>query len=138
MFTFSGLHLTRERIKRFSATNFDLNLDWILRDQWIRKDDCYSLLQDAGVKLPEMYRLGFRNNNCIGCVKATSAAYWSLVRKVDPVTFKRRCLQSRDLGVRLVRWKGERIYLDELPDGDFFLDRVMEEISCGPECSVPE
>jgi hypothetical protein len=48
-------------------------------------------------------------------VKATSPSYWNHVRQQDPDVFARRAEQSRTLGVRLVRYQGKRIFLDELP-----------------------
>ena len=84
-----------------------------------------------------MYDLGFEHNNCLGCVKATSPAYWNRIRQHFPDVFTRRATQSRELGVRLVRVRGRRVFLDELApaagtgesDGD---------IECGPFCTVPE
>ena len=82
-----------------------------------------------------MYSLGFKNNNCIGCVKATSAKYWDMVRRHFPEVFQRRAKQSRDIGVRLVRYHGVRMFLDELPDP--ITDKTPEEdIECGPICLV--
>ena len=74
-----------------------------------------AMVESRGVKLPEMYRLGFQNNNCIPCVKATSPDYWALVRKTHPAEFARMVKLSRDLGVRLARIKGERVFIDEIP-----------------------
>jgi hypothetical protein len=65
-----------------------------------------------------MYLLGFPNANCIGCVKATKPSYWNLVRKEFPDVFKERSEQSRRLGCKLVRVRGERIFLDELKLSD--------------------
>ncbi len=58
----------------------------------------------------------FENANCIGCVKATSPTYWNTVRRVHPEVFKERTEQSDRLGVKLVRYKGKRISLSELPE----------------------
>lgn len=122
------------RIERFTKNNPELNLEWILRDNRLTKGDCFSLLRKAGIDLPRLYLNGFPNNNCIGCVKATSPRYWQTVRKYAPDVFKRRAEQSRRLGVRLCRLKGNRIFLDELPEENY--DQLeMEYISCGPECS---
>lgn len=123
----------QSRIKSFEDDNHELNLEWPLRDAGLDKPDCLQLLTDAGIELPGMYRLGFENNNCIGCVKATSARYWNRVRKYFPAVFKRRCEQSRRLGVRLVRYKGVRIFLDELPEDA--TDQITEDLSCGPQCA---
>lgn len=116
----------------FEIRNFELRLFWILRDRGITKQDCYARLIEAGIQLPEMYRLGYRNNNCIGCVKATSPGYWSKVREDFPDKFAERARQSREVGCRLVRVNGKRIFLDELPDHAFPYKR--ENLSCGPEC----
>lgn len=91
------------------------NLIPVLIDEGIKKSDCYRIIQDAGIDLPRIYHLGYPNANCIGCVKATSPTYWNHVRKVHPDVFQQRAEQSRRIGARLVRHKGERMFLDELP-----------------------
>jgi len=122
-----------KRIANFERNNPELSLWWNLREYNITKADCYMALTRAGIALPAMYGLGFKNNNCIGCVKATSAKYWANVRKHFPAVFALRAEQSRNLGVRLTRVKGERIFLDELPldHGDLTPE---EDIECGPIC----
>jgi hypothetical protein len=125
-----------KRIADFEERNPELYLHWVLRDKDISKQDCYRILQDAGIELPAMYRLGYQNNNCIGCVKATSPAYWNKIRKDFPKVFRERAKQSRQIGCKLTRVKGKRIFLDELPEGDFGRYK-LEDISCGQECGVP-
>lgn len=90
------------------------NVLTVLIDEDITKSDCFNILLDAGIKLPEIYNLGYPNANCIGCVKSQSPTYWNLVRSTFPDIFKEREEQSRRLGVKLVRLKGKRIFLDEL------------------------
>lgn len=90
------------------------NLMPVLIDSKITKPMCFDILLDAGIKLPEIYDLGFPNANCIGCVKSSSPTYWNLVRNKFPDVFDKRAEQSRRLGVRLVKVKGKRIFLDEL------------------------
>lgn len=80
----------------------------------LSKEDCFEIIEAAGIDLPRIYSPGYPNANCIGCVKATSPTYWNHVRKVHPDIFKHRAEQSRQIGARLVRVKGERIFLDEL------------------------
>lgn len=124
-----------DRIADFVQNNPELHLEWILRDRFIRKSDCFDMLKRANIGLPVMYRLGFPNNNCIGCVKATSPAYWNLTRRHFPEVFARRRQVSREIGARLVRVDGERIFLDELsPD----VGGEMENVSCGPQCGLFE
>lgn len=121
------------RIKQFEIRNPELNLLWVLRDHNQTKQNCYEALMRAGIELPEMYKLGYHNNNCLGCVKATSPAYWQKVKRDFPEVFDRRAKQSRAIGCRLTRVDNVRIFLDEMP-----LDREfpfkLENISCGPDC----
>jgi hypothetical protein len=124
-----------KRIDAFKLRNPDMLLEWPLLWGGITKAGCYDRIRKAGIVLPAMYGLGFQNNNCIGCVKATSPSYWNRVRQLFPKVFEERCAQSRRLKVRLVRLHGERIFLDELPqDPDLFSAMEEENVSCGPEC----
>lgn len=127
----------QDRIRRFEETNLELKLDWILRDQGVTKQDCLRMIAEAEIELPVMYRLGYKNNNCIGCVKATSARYWNMIRRDFPEIFQARAEQSRRLGVRLTRVQNRRVFLDELPV-DYLPAEPLEDISCGPECAVDE
>lgn len=127
----------KKRIVPFEQRNPALKLDHILWRLKITKSDCYRIIKEAGIELPVMYQLGFNNNNCPGCVKASSPWYWSMVRRHFPEVFKRRCEQSRELGVRLVEIKHhDRIFLDELPEREFKAPRKKENLSCGPECGA--
>lgn len=106
----------------------------ILIAENISKADCYTIIQQAGLELPEIYKLGYPNANCIGCVKATSPTYWNHVRKMHPEVFADRAEQSRRIGARLTRVKGKRIFLDELsPDAK---GRPMKNLDfeCGLFC----
>jgi hypothetical protein len=92
------------------------------------------IVSTAGLSLPAVYRRGYPNANCIGCVKATSPTYWNHVRKNDPDVFAQRAEQSRRLGVRLARYKGNRVFLDELPaDAQGNAMKTMN-IECGIFC----
>lgn len=125
-----------KRAVRFERNNPELNVEWVLIDAGITKYHCYYRLEAANIRLPEMYTLGFEHNNCIGCVKATSPGYWNKVRRHFPEIYQKRAEQSRLLGVRLVRVKGERIFLDEL-HSNVGLDEPDGEIECGPVCQSP-
>lgn len=103
-----------KRAERF-ALNEGVNIYPVLVDKVLTKGDCFSILKKAGIKLPKVYYQGYPNANCIGCVKATSPTYWNHVRKVHPEVFKERVEQSSRIGAKLVRYKGKRITLSELP-----------------------
>lgn len=127
----------QDRIVEFENNNHELLLQWPLRDLGISKKDCYRILSEEGIRLPEMYLLGYRNNNCLGCVKSTSPGYWAKIRKDFPEVFRSRCEQSRLIGCRLLEIHKERKFLDELPElnekGKPWRYKG-EDLSCGPEC----
>lgn len=102
------------RAERFRANNPDVTLLTPLISDGLGKADCLALLERAGIELPAMYRLGFANNNCIGCVKAQGARYWNRVRANFPDRFERIATLADELGARLVRVNGERIALSAL------------------------
>lgn len=107
----------------------------VLIDAGMTKSDCAALLLSHGIALPRLYGFGFPNANCIGCVKATSPTYWNLVRLFFPETFDARAAQSRRLGARLVRYKGKRIFLDELPPDAMGRPlKTLKSVECGIFC----
>lgn len=122
----------RDRAFDFENDNFELNLAWPLIQAEMTKEDCHRMIAEAGIEQPAMYRLGFKNNNCIGCVKSSSPAYWNKIRILFPEKFKLIAERSRQIGCRLVKLNGVRIFLDELP-ADCFED-LKEDLSCGPQC----
>jgi hypothetical protein len=130
-----------ERIALFEHNNPELFLEWPLLDAGITKDDCFRILQEAGIRRSAMYDLGFKNANCFGCVKSTSPPYWNRTRVVRPDIFEARARRSRELGVRLVQitvdGKRERIFLDELRP-EMGKHEPEPDISCGPFCSPSE
>lgn len=129
----------KDRAADLRQRNPELRLRFLLIELGLTKTDCFLELRKAGIKMPAMYELGFENNNCPGCVKASSPWYWDLVRRHFPEVFKRRCEQSRAIGCRLVEiHHHERIFLDELPIGPFRKPRKKENMSCGPECGLQQ
>ncbi len=122
-----------ERYKRFILTE-RTNVLPILIDEKITKEDCFNILKKSGIEIPRIYKFGFPNANCIGCVKATSPTYWNLVRKIYPKVFEERANQSREIGAKLVRHKGKRIFLDELPKNAKGRDLKKYDIECGIFC----
>jgi 3'-phosphoadenosine 5'-phosphosulfate sulfotransferase (PAPS reductase)/FAD synthetase len=103
------------RAVRLRANYPELTIETPLIRDGLTKEACLAMIDRAGIKVPVMYGLGFQNNNCIPCVKATSPAYWALVRKEFPEEFERAAKLSREIGCRMARYKGERIFIDEVP-----------------------
>ena len=127
----------RRRHDRFVLTEFS-NLIPVLIDAGLSKQDCAALLRDAGLDLPRVYAMGYPNGNCLGCIKATSPTYWNHVRSHHPAVFAERARQSREFGAKpfpLVRYKGRRIMLDELPlDAVGRPMRSLRSVECGIFC----
>jgi hypothetical protein len=123
----------KKRAERFSFLERD-NLIPVLVDEGISKQDCFDIIGAANIKRPAIYDLGYPNANCIGCVKATSPTYWNLVRNTFPEVFQRRAEQSKDIGARLVRHKGERIFLQDLPADAVGRPLKNYDFECGIFC----
>jgi 3'-phosphoadenosine 5'-phosphosulfate sulfotransferase (PAPS reductase)/FAD synthetase len=104
-----------DRAARLRANYPELSIVTPLIDRGITKVACLDMVQRAGIKLPPLYALGFQNNNCLPCVKATSPAYWALIRQHFPDKFDRMAKLSRELDVRLCRLNDIRSFIDEIP-----------------------
>lgn len=123
----------KERHENFTLTERE-NVLPILIDRMMTKDDCGKMMNAIGLKMSAAYDLGMPNANCIGCVKATSATYWNLIRRISPERFNHLCEVSRDIGAKLVRWNGERMFLDELPEHAKGQDLKSMDLDCGFFC----
>ena len=122
------------RADRFRSGNPEVALVTLLIEQGLDKEACHSIIDRAGIVIPAMYRLGFNNANCIGCVQAQSPAYWNRVKRLFPEVFARRAALSRELNVRLVKLntgERERIFLDDLTD-----EMGQGEVEPAMECSL--
>lgn len=145
------------RVDRFMKNNPERNICNILIEKGLTKADCKAILINKGIELPAMYKLGYKNNNCIGCVKG-QAGYWNKIRVDFPEVFKRMAELERDIGAAinkryrkalphemnlqkpngkpLVDKRGnirERVFLDELePTAGRYRDE--ESIQCGIMC----
>jgi hypothetical protein len=114
----------------------DLKCEFPLIEKGITKRNCLEALYSAGIEIPAMYRLGYPNNNCIGCVKG-GAGYWNKIRFDFPDAFEKMAKQERKMNVAInKRMDGEKripIFLDELPVN---MGRIESEpnIECGVLC----
>lgn len=126
----------RSRADKFRANNPEVTAWFPLIESHLSKADCLARIQNAGIELPAMYRLGYRNNNCIGCVKG-QAGYWNKIRRDFPEVFSRMAGVERQLDVALNKsYAGDglrkRVFLDELdPSAGRYEDL---EIVCGLFC----
>jgi len=96
----------------------------------MNKAACLYLLEKVGIKRPEMYNLGYHNNNCIGCFKG-GMGYWNKIRKDFPDIFKATAEMEREIGATCI--KGQ--FLDELnPNAGHSLDVILPD--CGNFCDI--
>lgn len=94
------------------------------------------MIERAGLRLPAMYELGYRNNNCVGCPKG-GLGYWNKIRVDFPVHFGRMAELERDLNYACHHDEKGPIFLDELDPGrgDY---PTEEEIECSLLCALAE
>ena len=90
------------------------------------------ILTDAKIAVPKMYELGYRNNNCIGCVKG-GIGYWNMIRKDFPEVFERMSDMEQRLGVAILKYKGKRVMLKDIPK-NAGRKQIGLEIKCGLVC----
>jgi len=127
------------RLENWKKENFERSIECPLIDRLLTKDDCFAILARIGIELPAMYKLGFRNNNCIGCVKARdSVDYWKRIRKYFPQRFAEMAAWERklDFALNRITIKGDRqkVFLDEIEPGD--PKGRDPNIQCGLFCSM--
>ncbi len=106
----------------------ELNIDHILIDAQITKADCKQWLLDFGIELPLMYKLGYANNNCVGCVKG-GMGYWNAIRVDFPEAFNKMAKLEREIGHSVCKDS----YLDELDPKRGNFKRDMPS-ACGFTC----
>lgn len=125
----------KDRHERFIEQNEFVKMRSILIEKQITKPECLGIIWKTGIKIPEMYELGYNHNNCIGCVKG-KAGYWNKIRKDFPAHFERMSKIERNLKHTINRTEsGELIYLDELdPTAGNFAKELP--ISCDLGCQL--
>ncbi len=130
-----GLDLTeRDRAERLADNMPEFNHEFPLIDNLITKDDAHGLAMRLGIKRPKMYDIGYRNNNCIGCVKG-GMGYWNKIRRDFPEVFRQRAIREREIDFAILKDQNGPVWLDELePDRGRIEDEIME--SCGIMCEI--
>lgn len=124
------------RVDNFIDANNHVDLWPILIDAGLMHADCVAMVGRAGIEIPAMYKLGYRNNNCIGCVKG-GAGYWNKIRVDFPGAFDRMAKLEREIGASICKQDGERVFLDELSPhvGNY---KAEPEVQCGIFCEMAE
>lgn len=119
-----------ERAERFVESNPGVTARFPLIEQGITKAECLRRVEAAGIELPAMYRLGFQNNNCIGCPKG-GMWYWNRIREHFPETFERMAVLEEELGATVLRKNNKPLTLRHL---DPSAGRKPKEMACGFVC----
>ena len=121
-----------DRLDNFRDRNPDRAVLAPLVDAGLSKEDCKAMVRRAGIELPLMYRLGYDNANCIGCVKG-GEGYWRAIREDFPAEFEKMAALQADIGpgANLFRDRktGERFSLLDLGPGPVRRNEGL------PECS---
>ena len=130
-----------KRAERFKNNNHEVILEVPLIEHEISKKECFDIIKKAGIAIPAMYLLGYKNNNCIGCVKGQSG-YWNKIRVDFPDVFNRMAKVERSLNVAINKsyagdGKRKRVFLDELDPSH---GRYASEpsLGCGVLCDIEE
>ena len=118
----------KHRAERLTKAYPEINARFPLIEQGWDKQKCIDLINRLGIEIPAMYRLGYNNNNCIGCVKG-GAGYWNKIRKDFPDHFNRMAQIEREVGHSCIKNK----FLDELKEEDG-RDVKSFEMSCDFVC----
>lgn len=132
----------QDRLDRFLDANNGVSVVTPLIDRGLGKADCLAIVERAGIELPAMYKLGYQNNNCIGCVKG-GMGYWNKIRRDFPERYEEMSLIQESIGVGANFLKlnengvknSRYISLRELPPD---IGRYQDEpsISCGLFCEM--
>lgn len=116
----------KHRAERIKESFPEFNHEFPLIENKISKPHAHGILKyQLHIERPEMYNLGYNNNNCIGCVKG-GMGYWNKIRREFPEVFNAMAKLEREVGHSCI--KG--IYLDEL---DPNRGRKQKEVI--PECN---
>jgi 3'-phosphoadenosine 5'-phosphosulfate sulfotransferase (PAPS reductase)/FAD synthetase len=101
-----------------------------LIERGMTKRECLYFLEKEGIKRPHMYKLGYKNNNCIGCVKG-GAGYWNKIRQDFPEHFDRMAKLERQIGHSCMTNE----FLDELNPKKGHKQRLVLP-DCGNFCDI--
>lgn len=108
------------RLEDFRDRHPDKPVEAPLIDAGLGKEDCKAMVLRAGLELPLMYRLGYHNANCIGCVKG-GEGYWRAIREDFPEQFEEVATVQEEIGEGAYLFRnrktGERYSLREIPAG---------------------
>lgn len=117
----------RNRADRLFESMPDFQHEFPLIEKNLTKSDVHGMFDRLfDFPRPKMYDMGYKNNNCIGCVKG-GMGYWNKIRIDFPEVFDRMAKLEREIGHSCING----VFLDELePDRGRIEDEIM------PDCSI--
>lgn len=124
----------KERAEDFFERNPHIDCRAPLIEKGLAKPDCLAMIEDAGIELPAMYRLGYRNNNCIGCVKG-GKGYWNKIRVDFPERFWRMSEIEQLVGATVLKDHNGPIALADL-DPTSGNHQTEPDIECSIFCHI--
>lgn len=131
----------QSRYDDFIDRNNDLQVLVPLIERGLTKGDCLGMLVRAGIEMPLMYRLGYDNANCIGCVKG-GAGYWNKIRRDFPERFEEIAAIEESIGPSAYLFRdratNERFSLRQLPPDAGRHDEPLPSCSFFCEIAVQE
>lgn len=122
----------KARAERTVEANPQAKHEFPLIDKELSKEDVHGLFERTfDFARPQMYEMGYPNNNCIGCVKG-GMGYWNRIRNDFPDVFESRAKLERLVGYSILKdSNGNPVYLDELEP-----DRGNMNTEIFPDCSI--
>lgn len=122
----------KARAERTVESNPQAKHEFPLIEKQLSKEDVHGLFERTfDFARPQMYEMGYPNNNCIGCVKG-GMGYWNRIRKDFPDVFESRAKLERLVGYSILKdSNGNPVYLDELEP-----DRGNMNTEIFPDCSI--
>lgn len=127
------------RAEDFRERNPGISMITPLIDAGLSKEDCKAMVLRAGIELPLMYRMGYDNANCIGCVKG-GEGYWRAIREDFPEQFEELARVQEEIGpgayIFRNRQTNERYSLRDIPAGPARRNEKLP--SCSFFCELAE
>lgn len=128
-----------DRLENFRDRNPDRPVLAPLIDAGLGKTDCKAMIERAGIELPLMYRMGYDNANCIGCVKG-GEGYFRAIREDFPEQFEELAAVQESIGEGAFLFRnratGERYSLRDIPHGPVRRNEALP--ACSFFCEIAE